>query len=239
MASSLTVVWDYDYSLIATNSDTFVPLEFSPSHGDFIRAEHREGVPWTPLMAAVAVRLHESGVSAEAIRGAAARVPVDAEHVRVIRELDAAGATQFIMSDANAFYINAFLDATDGLARIFAGRVVTNPALVDAGGCLRIAPYAAIPHGCPRCPPNLCKGAVLAALALRASPAAVVAYVGDGGGDECPARGLLAHDVVLARDGFPLAAALLAAPPAARVVPWASGAALRPALLSELGGGRA
>jgi pyridoxal phosphate phosphatase PHOSPHO2 len=60
-----------------------------------------------------------------------------------------------ILSDANAFFIDAIL-AHHGLAAYFSG-TDTNPAHVDAAGRLRIRPYHG--HGCalPTCPPNMCK----------------------------------------------------------------------------------
>jgi len=91
----------------------------------------------------------------------------------------------------------------------------------DAGGGLRPA------HTCPRCPRNLCKGEVVTSwLCERAWTS--ITYVGDGRNDVCPSLLLPAAAPptstvpswtggrVLARDGFPLAAALRAADPPLR-----------------------
>ena len=59
------------------------------------------------------------------------------------------------------------------------------------------------PHGCPRCPANLCKGAELA-LIREEHPGAPVVYCGDGANDFCPALRLTEADAVLARKGFAL-----------------------------------
>jgi pyridoxal phosphate phosphatase PHOSPHO2 len=237
VGSGVTAVWDFDCSLIDDNSDTVIPACIDAKWLAFID-EHRAPGSWTALMAETAVKMHAAGVSSNALRSAASQLKVDPDIVRVIRELDASGATQTILSDANAFYIASFLDAHDGFSRIFKGRVTTNPSAVDDSDCLRIRPFhdaAAEPHGCPRCPPNLCKGLVLESHLRGRSTTSRVFYIGDGGGDVCPCRrALRAGDAVFARAKYPLAKSLLADPPLARVSTWDSGAELRAALLKNL-----
>jgi phosphoserine phosphatase len=63
------------------------------------------------------------------------------------------------------------------------------------------------PHGCPRCPTNLCKGAELRALRRRTRYGRVV-FAGDGANDLCCALALESGDVVLPRRGHALAALL-------------------------------
>uniref|UniRef100_A0A7S3VQV7 FCP1 homology domain-containing protein n=1 Tax=Dunaliella tertiolecta TaxID=3047 RepID=A0A7S3VQV7_DUNTE len=58
------------------------------------------------------------------------------------------------------------------------------------------------PHGCPRCPTNLCKGAKIRA--LKQAGCGRIIYAGDGSNDVCAAMALGAGDVVLARKGHPL-----------------------------------
>lgn len=226
------VVWDFDHSLIEDNSDTRIPETIDARWRAYID-KHRSPGLWTALMADTAVKMHSAGVASEALRSAAAQLDVNADVLRVIRELDESGATQIILSDANAFYIESFLAAHEGLSRIFEGRVLTNPAAVDESDCLRIRPFhdaAAEPHGCPRCPPNLCKGVLQFHLRGR-SPESRVFYIGDGGGDVCPSRrAMRAGDSVFARANYPLAKALMDEPPLARVVTWGSGAQLRDSL---------
>ena len=78
--------------------------------------------------------------------------------------------------------------------------VVTNPASFATSGRLCIKPHqpTSLPHNCPNCPPNLCKGAVLEGWLSDVNPARVV-YIGDGGGDFCPATRLREGDYLLAR----------------------------------------
>lgn len=60
------------------------------------------------------------------------------------------------------------------------------------------------PHGCERCPRNLCKGLELRAVRER-RPDTRVLYIGDGSGDWCPVASLGRGDVVCARRGLALA----------------------------------
>ncbi|GLI62617.1 hypothetical protein VaNZ11_005280 [Volvox africanus] len=61
------------------------------------------------------------------------------------------------------------------------------------------------PHGCPRCPDNLCKGLEVERL-LHANVYNTLVYCGDGANDVCAALALRPQDWLLARAGHPLAA---------------------------------
>merc|ERR1712079_944131 len=76
--------------------------------------------------------------------------------------------------------------------------VITNPADFDEPGKLHVRPYHQTLHGCPLCPANLCKGTVLEELRKKCQARRVI-YVGDGGGDFCPACELGPNDAVLCR----------------------------------------
>jgi len=98
-----------------------------------------------------------------------------------------------------------------------------------------LTPYAT-PHGCHRCPPNMCKGGELDRMRLSAAArsggaASTLVYVGDGTGDLCPCLRLGEADVICARKGYPLARKLAQADirplVRARVVEWVSGADVR------------
>ena len=230
------VVWDFDWSLLNENSDTYVIAQLAPRLRDEMRVlqatpEFGRG-RWTALMDHVLGRLaRERGVTPAAIAACVAAAPLDAATAAAVRRAGASGrAEQRILSDANDFFIAAVLDAR--ALRAHFSRVVTNPSRLerrDAGGpaALRVAPLvpASAPHGCARCPPNLCKGRVLDA--WRAEPRAArfgrVVYVGDGGGDACPALRLGAADVVCARRDWALHKALAREGCAARVLPWSDG----------------
>ena len=252
------VVFDFDLTLIDVNSDTHVPEVLAPDVLAFIREEARS-TPWTALMAEACARMHARGVARAQVEACLRAMPAAPELLAAVRIAAAAGAQLHVVSDANAVFISEFLEAHQ-LAPLFAS-VSTNRAAWRADGLLEVSPFhdaAALPHGCARCPPNLCKGRVLGALGLSAAarsagnggdaaaaaaageaPAIFVTYLGDGGGDLCPSLRLGAGDLVLAREAYPLARALRAAADAgevaAAVAEWRDGRALAAALLERLG----
>jgi len=130
--------------------------------------------------------------------------------------------------------------------------IVTNVAWVQAAKDgtpgpprVRIRPHDPAPTGCPRCPVNLCKGRALLAMLLPATGGGGdgagprIVYVGDGSGDACPSLLLRPGDVVLARAGFPLAAAIEKhGGTRATVREWADGAELASLLRMEALGGK-
>merc|ERR1719313_1608382 len=103
-----------------------------------------------------------------------------------------------ILSDANTVFIDEFL-AYHGIRDLFS-EVATNPAEFDSNGRLHVRPHhEGAPHSSPICPPNLCKGSVLAKVRSSLPSEVRVIYVGDGGGDFCPACELRPGDAVLCR----------------------------------------
>lgn len=234
------VVFDYDWSLVNENSDTFVFRQLHPPLLEQLNARLAQrrsdgGFSWTALMDELLGELAEQqplAASPERIRDALARIPVLDRMLDAVRlAVDAHGAVLAIVSDANSVYIESML-AHHALAdRV--REVVTNPAAFD-GARLRVQPHHALhlePHGCADCPANMCKGRILDGLLRDHGAFAHVLYVGDGGGDFCPSAHLTARDVVFARaddaDGksYGLLKKLRANPERvqARVVPWSSG----------------
>ncbi len=237
-APAVVVVWDFDFSLIpAVNSDTHIPERLHKDAAAFIKAGQAAGTQWTALMDSVLGFLHAEGVPCEAIERAAAELPSDAHIMAAISALHQRGARQYILSDANSLYISRFLEAQHS-AHCFTA-VYTNPAAVE-GGRVRVAPFHREPHGCPRCPVNLCKGRVLeearaAEEAAGGGAGQRWAYIGDGGGDVCPCLKLREGDAIFARKGWALHKQLGALQPAAEVRPWEGGQGLAGALLAALG----
>ena len=254
-----TVVFDFDLTMVDVNSDTFVPERVCPPVLAFIDAARRE-TQWTALMAEAARRMRAAGVTRAQIAAALRVMPCAPELPAAVRAARAAGAALHVVSDANTIYIQEFLQ-DHGLAPLF-DSIVTNPArweCAEGGGegaepTLVIEPFHALgraPHGCALCPTNLCKGAVLDALGLSrgeggggsgdaAAAGCCVIYCGDGGGDLCPALRLGSGDLILAREGFPLARRLreragTEAAARAEVVEWKDGAELAGRILARLG----
>jgi 2,3-diketo-5-methylthio-1-phosphopentane phosphatase len=195
------VVWDFDWSMINENSDTYIIQELDPSGAvwEAARQKHAEDMEWTLLMDWCVGELHARGVQPAQIDAVMGAIPVFPSALSAVAHASAAGADQRILSDANTVYIDRFLAPRPELASAVS-TIETNEASYGADGRLTIRAHqpAGRAHGCELCPPNLCKGAVLSRWLEAELPGRCV-YVGDGGGDFCPATRLRKGDVLLAR----------------------------------------
>ena len=123
------VVWDFDWSLVNENSDTWIFQRLASPTTQALMGD--AAVQWTQRCdrAALSLQLRD-GVPAAAIAAAFSQLPIFPEHVQVVRELHAAGVRQFIVSDANTVFIKAFLEAHE-LSLCFSA-VVSNTAWSQA-----------------------------------------------------------------------------------------------------------
>ena len=199
------VVYDFDWSLINENSDTLVIHQLDPSGALWERALERlqAGEQWTQLMDWCASEMHAAGHSLADLEQALGRAPALKGVLAAVELAREHGAELRILSDANEAYIRWILDAL-GLGDSVFTVIETNGATATPEGRLRITPHQPedAPHRCPNCPPNLCKGAVLESWLrgrTRNAPPPRCAYVGDGGGDFCPATRLGEADTLFAR----------------------------------------
>lgn len=250
------------------------PSTSSPRAAAVLPRPLREPKPggWTAYMQSVFDYAHdERQVYAADFRRELATLPLTpgfSELLRAIERETGAGATETtaaavarpppkslragVVSDSNSLFIDWTLEAHGLDARaIFAGAGVhTNPAALCARGeRLSLKPHEppSPGHGCPRCPPNLCKSKRLrliageevggGGVAKDAPPSNLrIAYVGDGGNDLCPALSLRPGDVVFARKGMALDKHLSgAAAVEAEVVRWESGGEILAWLRREWG----
>lgn len=243
MAAQVLVVFDYDWSLVNENSDTFVfkqlhaPLLESLTARLALRREQQQEVSWTALMDELLHELSEQQpqVTREVLRATLARIPILDRMLDAVRlAVDTHGADLKIVSDANTVYIQSMLEHHALAAHV--SEIFTNPGFFEgvSSSRLRVQPYHALhlaPHGCPNCPANMCKGAILDQIRSGNPGFQHVLYVGDGGGDFCPSTRLTSQDVVFARtddaDGkaYGLLKKLLTnrEQVQATVVPWTSG----------------
>ncbi|KAJ1420701.1 putative pyridoxal phosphate phosphatase PHOSPHO2 [Ochromonadaceae sp. CCMP2298] len=235
MSTPTLVVFDFDWSLINENSDTYVIEQLG---GKFLynelkllqRGEYSER--WTELMDLSLCKLYDAGVSVAQLDACLQATPVFGETLEAARYAAACGAELAILSDANTHYIEICLQKY-GLAETFSRRA-TNPSLIE-GGRLRITPYqpSSDPHQCPLCPTNLCKGGVLTQWLQEGVQEGQeaqrrVVYIGDGGGDFCPSMRLKPTDLVLCRRDWTLHKKCVGAGAAFRatLLPWSDGAEL-------------
>jgi pyridoxal phosphate phosphatase PHOSPHO2 len=229
----MLVVWDFDWSLVNENTDTYVVDKLSP---DLRAGMSGRGLQWTDLCAATFKKMHDRGVTRADFESCLASLPMFDEHIEALRLASESGARQAIISDSNTFFIDTILSVR-GLTEHINGGVVTNPSSWTADGALHVdwlQPRDA-PHACPWSPPNMCKGNILQdVMAASASETegkaggGVVLYVGDGRGDISACLRMRAGDHILARRDFALLKALTEDPEVvgllkATVHPWGSG----------------
>jgi len=196
------VVFDFDWTLVEDNSDTFVLEKLGARQ--FLESLQREGeASWTRAMdRSLQYAGQHLGAAPDSVRSAARETPMDRCVADAVRALAADERFDLhIASDANSVFISEILERR-GLSGCFKG-VHTNPAAFEGPlGALRVRAACEEPHGCPLCPPNLCKGSVLERLLAEGSYARVV-YVGDGANDLCPCCRTGPWDLVLARRSYP------------------------------------
>ena len=217
------VVWDFDWSLINENSDTFVLGKLAPKLLEdlkYLQVTEPERFGrgcWTALMDRLLTLLAtREGVDRPALEACLDGTPMFEETAAAVRLAAAAGCEQRILSDANEVFIERILKAR-GVAPATFSAICTNPARYEAverrreseapREALRVFPFHPADeaaHGCAKCPRNLCKGLVLDRWIGEVRPRRIV-YVGDGSGDFCPAARLEAGDLVCMRAGYPLA----------------------------------
>ena len=198
---------DYDWTLIEANSDTVIidMLGARPT----LDAALAGGEGWTgAVAAALAAGCGAAGERArECVQAAAAAGPMADPVAALLRRMAGdGGSTAVIISDANTLFIAAGLAA----ASASVGATVTNPAVFDGGGVLRLRPLcgpggAEPAHGCADCPPNLCKGRAAERLLVThpGGPPDVLVVAGDGANDACSAARAGVGDFVFARTAYP------------------------------------
>ena len=144
------IVFDFDWSLVNENSDTYVVHALDPGGAIWAAAKERlaNGMQWTALMDWVAGELHGAGHTVADMQAALARLPVLPSALAALSIARRHGAEVRILSDANSLYIAWILEAL-GLADAFTA-IVTNPAEAGADGRLRIRSHQPLdaPHGC-------------------------------------------------------------------------------------------
>ncbi|CAA6666101.1 unnamed protein product [Spirodela intermedia] len=186
------VVFDFDKTIIDCDSDNWVVDELGATE---LFESLLPTMPWNSLMDRMMVELHAMGKSIEDIADV------------LKRALWTLTCELKVVSDANLFFIETILEH-HGLLSFFS-EINTNPSYVDEEGKLRISPYHDFKqssHGCPLCPPNMCKSMILERMSasVSASGKKRFIYLGDGKGDYCPSLRLTDEDFVMPRKNYPL-----------------------------------
>ncbi|CAN0088563.1 unnamed protein product, partial [Hapterophycus canaliculatus] len=155
------VVWDFDWSLVNENSDTWVIQQLGEElMPEFRRLRKEEQLGWTQIMNRQMRSLWEKGVSDSEIKWSMSRLPVFQRMLDAVCFAGRAGAQQAVVSDANEVFIEEFLKH-HGIRGLFGKGVTTNRGVFTQDGRLDVLPYhpdEEAPHGCSLCPRNMCKG---------------------------------------------------------------------------------
>ncbi|NXN79244.1 PHOP1 phosphatase, partial [Bombycilla garrulus] len=198
------LVFDFDETIVDENSDESVAR--GRALPESLRNGPGAGGSYNEHMQRVLRWLGEQGVRPADLRALYENIPLSPGVAELFQFLSKHRRPfeLVLISDANTFGVEAKLRAAG--ARSLFRKVFSNPAGVDRRGFLTLGPYHG--HECPACPPNMCKGKILAEyLAERAREDVEfrrVLYVGDGANDFCPAGTLRAADVAFPRKGYPM-----------------------------------
>ncbi|XP_054290964.1 probable phosphatase phospho2 isoform X1 [Macrosteles quadrilineatus] len=235
MTRRILVALDFDHTIVEENSDIVARKLI---HSDLIpdgvrRLYQTKG--WTEYMSEIFKILHKNKISKETIVEAMHNMTPTQKMPEFLKWLNKENHEAIIISDSNSVFIDVWLrhrKLDEYIARVF-----TNPASFNEDGLLLIKPYHE-QDSCKLSTRNLCKGAILEAYIKERQEEEVlfdmVAYVGDGQNDLCPALRLSKDDVVFPRIGFTLDN-ILKKPKdeqkvIARVRPWISAAEFIPVL---------
>ncbi len=115
------------------------------------------GLGWTEVMREQMNALHKLGRTEKDIREALHRIPVEMEIVEALKLINARGGTQFVVSDANMFFIDAVCQYHN-ISYCFKS-IHSNKGHFNTDGKLIVEPYHC--HGCEDCPPNMCKANIV------------------------------------------------------------------------------
>jgi len=197
------VFFDFDWTLINCNSDTYIIEQLRPEIYKKMEAiRSKNNFEWTQLMDHMMGLLWESKITKEEITNCLAGVILDPSMIKGLELLASKGndVEVHIVSDANQIFIETILQSNK-ISHHFKS-IATNGAHYDESGRMRVTPYHTDtePHTCKFCPPNLCKGSYIL---LHPSDDVRVIYLGDGGGDFCPLQHI-ENGHVLARKGWAL-----------------------------------
>ena len=212
-----TVVFDFDWTMVNENTDTWVFKQLAPSLYIELMEMRKDGkMGWQELMNFGLRKLKTVyNCGRKELVKALLSIPLFDEIFKIIPLLHGEGHEVIILSDANRFYIETIVKEQGILDSISC--IITNGVEWRTGSdkdekvngvcevdVLQIEPYHRVgDHSCNLCPSNLCKGLVLQKLRnenFRRYKKMV--YVGDGGGDFCPFTKMHPTDIFYAREDY-------------------------------------
>ena len=233
--SSFLIVFDFDHTILDSNSDENVPRHLGTL--ELLKERYHQGMQWTCIISECVEMFSEDEVRS-AVRATANvhRGTIDA--FELISSLPRDMVSVCIASDANTLFIDETMRHV--LPQVKVDAVHTNAFISfseprsDGRKC-RIDKYEPAGHGCVLCKhsPQMCKGKIVRLLleSTRLTDPIII-YVGDGENDYCPIASVLRpRDVCLYRQGFGLEKKLRRdeAAVCCRLVGWSDGDGLHSA----------
>jgi len=147
-------IWDFDYTFILDNSDTFIPAFFACAAAqNALSSRATPAQSWNAMVDDALQVLQRQGHSRSDIERACGHFPYDAETVEIVRRANARNVPCHIISDSNATFISSFLCSLP--SRVEFASVETHPTYTDDAGLLRLRPIHT--HSCDVCPVQMCK----------------------------------------------------------------------------------
>jgi pyridoxal phosphate phosphatase PHOSPHO2 len=203
------MVFDFDWSLVDEDSDTFVISQLSPVLRTKLDEMVKQGVQWTEMMNLLYAEAAQMGIKPEQIKQAFDKIPIHPGTLEALKRAHAAGAELVVLSDANEVAINHVLERYN-IRHLFSA-VITNSAHLDDRllHIIRYHPKDCSPHGCRfPCAANMCKGQAFDKFLASMPAYDRIIYVGDSNNDYCVATRLRSGDLLLCRKGFVLETSL-------------------------------
>ena len=198
-------VFDFDYTLIDDNVDTYV-MSVRPGLNlvENLHTLRKQFSCWTDMMEHAFHRIHEQGVTKTELLDYIGQLRLYDQAMKAVTTVGSAdNADAIILSDANTEFIEHILSVC-GVRQVFK-QILSNPSHFDPQtDHFHIRHFHS--HSCATChTPNICKGRVLTEYLKQESDYDKVVYIGDGQGDYCPALHLKPSDVLICRQGYALA----------------------------------
>lgn len=222
------ILFDFDWTVIDCNSDTWIPEKLTPQIIPYFNELRNKNTQWTELMVCFSFVVHaltlyiqqmllkrmsvEYKITIKQIRQCLTTCPIDPHMLQIFRDLKKMGNVVHIISDANTMFIDTILDHHG--VRDCVASIISNPGVIARHERLAIE-YLHVTklcgeteetrHTCITCPINMCKGAIVEQIIKARNTDGVTVYVGDGGNDYCAVTKLsLDHDFVFARRDYAL-----------------------------------
>ena len=197
MASKLSMVFDFDHTLVDGNTDTWITKLCE----DAKHIQKNKELCWTDRMAAIFRTLHEKKFTKLDFEQCLHTLPFTKGMKELLTFIFSKNIDCIIISDSNTFFIKYLLEY--GNVQQCVKEIYSNPADWTDSGCLVIQHYHT--HNCGQCPVNMCKGDILKSyISNTNSTENTLLYVGDGRNDYCATKQMKPNDYAFAREGYGL-----------------------------------